>query len=125
MKNESSDDNANPITDLRIRTRTFALRVIRLFGALPKTEVGKVLGRQALRSGTSVGAHDREGCRARSDAEFISKLEGGCQELEETLYWLELIQDAKLLKPQQLTDLIQEANELMAIFTTIVRGRKK
>lgn len=125
MKAELNSDSTSELTNLRERTRAFALRIIRLYGSLPKTEVGRVIGRQMLRSGTSVGAHYRESCRARSDAEFISKLEGGCQELEETLYWLELIQDAELLKPQLLADLVLEANELMAILTTIIRGRKK
>jgi four helix bundle protein len=124
MKAETPDNSKQPL-DLRVRTRLFALRTIRLFSALPKSEVGKAFGRQVLRSGTSVGAHYREGCRARSDAEFISKLEGGCQEFEETLYWLELISHAGLIKPQRLKGVVQEANELMAIFTTIIRGRKK
>src|SRR5258708_26174685 len=76
--------------DLKPRTRQYALRVIRLFTALPTTAVAQVLGKQLLRSGTSVGAHYREGCRARSTAEFISKLAGGLQELEETAHSLEL-----------------------------------
>jgi len=73
------------------RTRDFALRVIRLYSALPKTTEAQVIGKQLLRSGTSVGAHWREGSRARSDAEFISKIEGGLQELEESVYWMELL----------------------------------
>ena len=72
--------------DLKTRTKQFALRVIHLYGALPNTTVAQVLGKQLLKSGTSVGAHYREGCRARSNAEFISKLEGGLQELEESAY---------------------------------------
>jgi len=64
------------VLDLRVRTKAFALRVIRVFGALPKTIEAQVIGKQVLRSGTSVGAHYREACRARSDAEFISKIEG-------------------------------------------------
>ncbi len=63
--------------------------------ALPKTTEAQVLGKQVLRSGTSVGAHYREACRAKSNADFISKIEGGLQELEETVYWLELLADAK------------------------------
>ena len=77
--------------DLGDRTRDFALRVIRLYSALPKTTEAQVIRKQLLRSGTSVGAHWREGRRARSDAEFISKIEGGLQELEESLYWMELL----------------------------------
>ena len=72
--------------DLRARTKAFALRIIRLYSSLPKTTEAQVLGRQLLRSGTSVGAHYREATRARSPAEFISKIEVGLQELEETVY---------------------------------------
>jgi len=71
---------------LKDRTRRFALSVIELYSSLPRSEVARIMGRQLLRSGTSVGAHYREGTRARSDAEFISKMEGALQELEETMY---------------------------------------
>lgn len=114
-----------PPVDLKVRTRAFALDIIRLYATLPKSEVGRVIGRQILRSGTSVGAHYREATRARSDAEFVSKLEGGCQELEETMYWLEIIRDAQLLSPEKLSHDLKEANELMAIFSTIITNRKK
>src|SRR2546423_4056699 len=80
--------------DLRVRTKSFALRIIRLYAALPKTVEAQVIGKQLLRSGTSVGAHYREAQRAKSNADFISKIEGGLQELEETVYWLELLADA-------------------------------
>ncbi|MGB1252784.1 MAG: four helix bundle protein, partial [Candidatus Promineifilaceae bacterium] len=69
---------------MKTRTKQFALRVMKMHGAIPKTEVGRIIGRQLLRSATSVGAHYRESIRARSNAEFISKLEGGMQELEES-----------------------------------------
>ena len=72
-------------SDLRERTKQFALRIIRLYAALPKSTAAQVLGKQVLRSGTSVGAHYREAQRAKSDADFINKIEGGLQELEETL----------------------------------------
>src|SRR5215204_723586 len=97
--------------DLSARTKDFALRVVRLFCALPKTTEAQVLGKQVLRSGTSVGAHYREAMRARSTAEFISKIEGGLQELEETSYWLELIADAGILPQPRLTGLCKEAQE--------------
>ena len=77
--------------DLAERTREFALRVIRLYSALPKSTEAQVIGKQVLRSGTSVGAHFREVTRARSTAEFASKIGGGLQELEETVYWFELL----------------------------------
>ena len=84
-------DEGGRMKDLKSRTKEFALRVIRLFAALPKTTEAQVIGKQLLRSGTSVGAHYREGMRARSDAEFISKIEGGLQELEESCYWMEFM----------------------------------
>ncbi len=85
------------VIDLKTRTKRFALRIIRLFAALPKSVEAQVLGKQLLRSGTSVGAHYREGHRARSNAEFISKLEAGLQELEETSYWLELLSGSGIM----------------------------
>jgi four helix bundle protein len=110
--------------DLRKRTRQFALRIIRLYGALPATTVAQVLGKQLLRTGTSVGAHYREGYRARSTAEFISKLEGGLQELEETAYWLELLVEGEVAPLDNLRPLQQEADELTAIFVTCVKKAK-
>ena len=84
-------------TDLRVRTKAFALRIIRLYQALPVTGEAQVLGKQVLRSGTSIGAQYREACRAKSVRDFISKMEGSLQELDETVYWLELLADAKIL----------------------------
>jgi four helix bundle protein len=110
--------------DLKLRTKDFALRVIRLYSALPKTTEAQVIGKQLLRSGTSVGAHYREGSRARSDAEFISKLEGGLQELEESSYWMELLIEASITPEKQLAPLLDEANQLAAILTTCVKNAK-
>ncbi len=110
--------------DLKIRTRDFALRIIRLYSALPRTTVSQVLGKQILRSGTSVGAQFREGIRAKSDADFISKLEGALQELEETCYWMELIERAQLLPAPRLTALHAEAGELTAILVSMVKSVK-
>jgi four helix bundle protein len=117
-------DEKPKLEDLRSRTKRFALCIIQLFTELPKNEVARVLGRQMLRSGTSVGAHYRESCRARSDAEFVSKLQGGMQELDETLYWLELLLDSGQCPPEAVTHLILEADQIMAILVTIVRKRK-
>src|SRR5262245_21100132 len=86
--------------DLARRTRLFALAVVQLYTALPKSTVSYVLGRQLLRSGTSVGAHYREARRAKSDADFISKIEGALQELDESDYWLELLRDANMTKSE-------------------------
>jgi four helix bundle protein len=110
--------------DLRERTREFGIRIVRLYVALPKSPEAQILGRQVLRSGTSVGAHYREAMRARSDTEFISKLEGGMQELEETMYWFELLTGSGITSEQQLADITDEANQLMSIMTTIVKKRK-
>lgn len=82
------------------------------------------MGKQVLRSGTSVGAHYREACRARSTAEFISKIEGGLQELEETVYWLELLTESGIVKGELLLPLIQEADELIAILVASVKKAK-
>jgi len=77
--------------DLKLRTKQFALRIIKLFSSLPKTAVAQVIGKQVLRSGTSVGAQYREACRSRSNSEFISKMTSSLQELDETTYWLDLL----------------------------------
>jgi four helix bundle protein len=114
------DDNQKP-DDLRTRTKQFALRVIRLFVALPKTTEAQVLGKQVLRSGTSVGAHYREAHRARSTAEFVSTLGGGLKELEETTYWLELLAEAGVVPEARLAGLLREADELTAILVTCVK----
>jgi len=111
-------------TDLKQRTKKFALRIITLYSALPKRAAGGVLGLQLLKSGTSPGAQYREAQRAKSDADFISKIEGALQELDETQYWLELIGEAKILEAKRLQSLHQEAEELIAILVTIVKGVK-
>ena len=110
--------------ELRGRTKQFALRVIRIFGALPKTEVARVLGRQVLRSGTSVGANYREAYRARSGPEFVSKIGDCLKELEETTYWLELLVDSGTVFARKMAALLQETNELLAIFATISKKTK-
>jgi four helix bundle protein len=81
-------------SDLKIRTKDYALSVIRLFAELPKRTEAQIMGRQVLRSGTSVGAQYREATRAKSNADFISKIEGSLQELEESEYWLELLAES-------------------------------
>jgi len=111
--------------DLKKRTREFALRIIKLYSALPKAVEAQILGKQILRSGTSVGAHYREACRAKSTADFISKIEGGLQELDETLYWLELLADAKIVTPSRLDPLQRETNELIAMFVSMAKGVKQ
>ncbi len=109
---------------MKKRTKLFALRIIRLYSSLPKTTEAQTLGKQVLRSGTSVGAHYREGSRSRSVAEFISKMEAGLQELEETMYWLELLIEAEIVKQERLIGLLAEADELTAIFVASVKTAK-
>ncbi|MFH1908349.1 MAG: four helix bundle protein [Chloroflexota bacterium] len=108
------------VQDLRVRTKEFALRIIRLYTSLPKTTEAQVIGRQVLRSGTSVGAHYREANRAKSDADFINKIEGALQELDETAYWFELLVESGIVIAEKLAPLIKETDELIAIFVTIV-----
>jgi len=110
--------------DLKTRTKAFALRVIRLYSALPKSMEAQVIGKQLLRSGTSVGAHYREACRARSTAEFVSKIEGGLQELEESTYWMELLVEAGIIPESSLNDLIKESGELTAILITCAKNAR-
>jgi four helix bundle protein len=125
MKDEEIPDGKKKPQDLKSRTTDFALRIIRLYVRLPKTPEAQILGKQVLRSGTSVGAHYREGHRAKSDADVINKFEGALQELDETLYWLELLVRANLVEEKKLGPLMQETNELIAIFVTIVTNLKK
>ena len=110
--------------DLRKRTKDFAIHIIRLYSSLPKTTEANVMGKQILRSGTSVGAHYREATRARSTAEFISKIEGGLQELEETIYWLELLTETKIVDVGKVKYLFQESEELMRILVASVKIAK-
>ena len=115
----------NMESDLKQRTKTFALRIIKLYSALPRRGDAKVLGNQILRSGTSVGAHYREACRAKSNADFISKVEGVLQELDETAYWLELLGEAQILPVKRLQALHDEAEKLIAILVTIATKVKR
>jgi len=115
----------NADNNLRERTKAFALRIIRMDSALPRSRAANVLGNQVLRSGTSVDAQYREACRSRSTAEFISKMESCIQELDETDYWMELLADGGIVPPKRLVNLRQEADELIAIFTASVKTAKK
>jgi len=110
--------------DLKQRTKQFAIRIVRLFAALPNTTEAQVVGNQLLRSGTSVGAQYREAQHAKSDADFISKIEGSLQELEESTYWLEILDEMQLFESEKLRPIRQETKELTAIFVTIVKKVK-
>ena len=110
---------------LENRTKQFALRVIELFSTLPSSTVAQVLGRQVLRAGTSVGAHYREAMRAKSRADFVSKLEGSLQEIEETRYWLDLLAGSRTLSDVQIAPVAKEAGELTAMLVASVRTAKR
>ncbi len=110
--------------DLEARLREYALAVVRVVDSLPRGPGTDVLGRQFLRSATSVGAHCREARRARSDAEFVSKLEVGIQELDKAVYWCELLVAAGYGEKSALERIAQESEELLAIFVTIVKNVK-
>lgn len=113
-----------PQPDLPDRTKRFALRIIRMFSALPKTAEAQVLGKQVLLSGTAIGANYREAYRARSKPEFISKCGDCLKEIEETAYWLELLVEAPVVSATKLAPLRQEIDELTAIFVTILKRSK-
>src|SRR5262245_53837 len=111
--------------DLRARTKAFALRVIKLSNSLPAGRSSDVLGRQILKSGTSVGSNWREACRASSKRHFTTITETCLREADETLYWLELLSESNLVKPSRLAALLDECNQLVAIFVTTVRRSKR
>lgn len=113
-----------PEYDLRKRTKVLGLRIIELYRALPKTTEAQVLGKQVLRSGTSVGANYREAYRGRSNAEFVAKIGDCLKELDETTYWLELIVESNIMSQNRVAALLDETNQLIAIFTTIIKKRK-
>lgn len=107
--------------ELKARTKDFALRIMALVGALPKTTTGRALGNQLVRSGTSVGANYRAACRGRSKAEFIAKLGTVEEEADESAFWMELIIEGSLLKPKRVEPLLNEANELTSIVTSSIK----
>jgi len=120
VSEKKGDSRSNP-PDLKDRTRDFALWIIRLYAALPKRGESQVIGSQVLRSGTAVGANYREGLRARSKSEYAAKLNIGLMELEETLYWLELMERAGIVSPSRLALLKAETCELTAIFVALIK----
>ena len=107
--------------ELKQRTKDFALRVMKLVGALPENSVGRPIGNQLIRSGTAIGANYQAACRGRSKAEFVAKLGVVVEEADESCYWLELIIDGQLLNKRRVEPLLLEANELTAI---MVASRK-
>ena len=106
-----------PQEELRNRTKTFAYRVIRLFRKLPKNAEAQIIGKQLLRSATSVAANYRAAGRARSQADFVSKIGVVLEEADEALFWLECLRDNAIMKPELLSELCEEAEQLVAIFS--------
>jgi four helix bundle protein len=110
----------SPVTqqtpDLKQGTKQFALRIIRLYRSLPATDEARILGKQLLRSGTSVGANYRAACRARSKAEFIAKLGIVLEEADETVFWLELLVESGVGSRERMQPLVKKADELTSVF---------
>ena len=111
--------------ELKNRTKKFALMIIKLVNELPNTKVGNTIGYQLIRSGTSVAANYRASCRARSTADFVSKITIVEEECDESLLWLELVLESDLLRNELLLVIIREANELTAIFTASGKTAKQ
>ena len=111
--------------DMKRRTQQFALRVIRLVESLPRGRTAEVIGRQMLRSGTSLGANYRAACRAKSTRDFISKMGTVEEEADEVLYWMDLLSEAGIVKSEKLTPLRKEADELLAIMVASIKTAKR
>ena len=110
--------------EMKVRTRGFALRVIRLAESLPETATARVIRNQMIRCGSSVGANYRAACRARSKADFISKLGIVEEEADETVYWMELLIDADIVKRSRLSGLLEEANQILSIVISSIKTAK-
>jgi four helix bundle protein len=105
-------------TNLQMRSKAFAVQVVKFYTKLPKTEEARVLGRQLLRAGTSVAANYRAACRSKSEADFIHKIGTVVEEVDESLMWFELLEEAGVCPPAHVATLKKEADELLRIFQT-------
>ena len=123
--NNRHSSNLEFARQMQARTKTFALRIIRMFQQLPKTDEGRVLGKQILRAGTSVAANYRAVCRAKSRADFISKLGTTVEEVDETLFWLELLEESSIVSAAKLQSIKVEADELLRILSTSLDTAKR
>ena len=112
-------------SDLKKRTKAFALRILKLVDALPKTTAGRALASQIVRAGTSVAANYRAACRARSTADFIARMGIVEEEADETLCWLELLEESDLVTAAKLTAIKEEANELIAITVASIKTARR
>ena len=111
--------------EMKTRTKKFALRVIKLVESLPKTKTADVIGRQLLRSGTSVGANYRAACRGKSTADFISKLSIVEEEADESMFWMELLIEAEIVKETLLSNLLDEANQILSMIVSTIKTSKE
>jgi four helix bundle protein len=111
--------------EFKARTKKLGLRVIRLVEALPRSQTTQVIGKQILRSSTSVGANYRAACRAKSTADIINKLKTVEEEADETLYWLEILVEAEIISEARLKDLMQETNEILAMTVASIKTLRK
>ena len=112
-------------SELKRRTKAFAVKIVRLFESLPQKRTAYVLGRQLLRCGTSVGANYRSACRAKSTADFVAKMGIVGEEIDETMYWLELLIEVGILKAEAVEAILKEANELLAIVVASIKTARK
>ncbi len=118
-------NDASQAQRLRQRSKLFALQMVRIFRSLPRTEEARILGRQLLRSGTSAAANYRAACRARSHAEFVAKMGVVVEEIDETVFWLEMLGEAEVSSKSDLEKPLREANELLAIFAASQRTARR
>jgi len=123
MVNSPPEDakTTNRTIELKQRTKQFALRIIRLFRSLPKTEEARIMGRQLLRCGTSVPANYRAACRARSRVEFVAKIGVVVEEADEAVFWMELLVESGTMASDRMSEIVKEANELLAVFAASQR----
>jgi four helix bundle protein len=115
-------DQAKQLQD---RTKKFAVRIIKSFAKLPRDEAARIIGKQFLRSGTSLAANYRAACRARSAADFISKISVVAEEADETLFWFELLVEVEIVKRNLVEQLMNECNELLKIFSASLATAKR
>ncbi len=113
------------MTDLKKRTKAFALQIIKLVESLPRGKTSGVIGGQLLRCGTSVGANYRAACRGRSQADFIAKMGIVEEEADESIYWMELLVEAEIVKPEKVDSLVKEADELLAITVSSIKTARR
>ena len=111
--------------EMKMRTKQFALRVIRLVESLPNGKAANVIGNQLLRSGTSVGANYRASCRAKSTADFVHKLSIGEEETDESIYWMELLVEGEIIKEKLLENLMNEADQILSIIVSSIKTVKE